>query len=132
MPTESEHVAVHIDRPQAEVYDYVRDPARLPAWAAGLGSSVAQVDGQWIAETSAGRVCIAFAADNDLGVVDHDLTLPDGRELRVYMRVLADDPGSEVVFTVRRLPAMTDDDFARDIAAVEADLATLKAVLEAR
>jgi hypothetical protein len=37
----------------------------------------------------------------------------------------------EVVFTLRRQPSMTDDEFARDRAAVEADLASLKALLEA-
>ena len=38
------------------------------------------------------------------------------------MRVIADDNGSEVVFTARRRPGMTDDEFKADGDAVAADL----------
>ena len=37
----------------------------------------------------------------------------------------------EVVFTLRKRPGMTDDDFERDAAAVAQDLTTLKSLLEA-
>jgi hypothetical protein len=36
-----------------------------------------------------------------------------------------------VVFTLRRLPGMSDEDFERDAKSVAADLARLKRVLEA-
>jgi hypothetical protein len=36
------------------------------------------------------------------------------------------------VFTLRRLPGMSDEEFERDAAAVTADLAALKTVLEKR
>ena len=48
------------------------------------------------------------------------------------MRVVADGQSCEVVFTVRRQPGMTDEEFDRDADAVRADLATLKRLLEAR
>jgi hypothetical protein len=47
------------------------------------------------------------------------------------MRVLADGAGSEVVFTLRRLPQLSDEEFERDAAAVSADLVALKRVVEA-
>jgi hypothetical protein len=37
-----------------------------------------------------------------------------------------------VVFTLRRQPTMTDAEFAADAAAITADLATLKRVVESR
>lgn len=37
-----------------------------------------------------------------------------------------------VVFTLRRLPGMSDEDFARDAEAVAADLTRLKLVFEGR
>jgi hypothetical protein len=46
------------------------------------------------------------------------------------MRVIADGEGCEVVFTLRRQPGMSDEDFERDAAAVLADLGTLKRLLE--
>jgi len=48
------------------------------------------------------------------------------------MRVIADGPGCEVVFTLRRRPGMGDEDLARDAQAVADDLVTLKRVLERR
>jgi hypothetical protein len=76
------------------------------------------------------RVRFAFAPRNDLGVLDHYLTLNSGEVIYVPMRVIADESGSEVVFTVRRRPGMTDDEFKADGDAVAADLARLKRVLE--
>jgi hypothetical protein len=101
MTSESRHISISIARPATEVYDYASSPANLPEWAAGLGSSGQQVDGgRWIADSPMGRV------------------------------VIAEGSGCEVVFTLRRRPGMSDEDFARDADAVTADLATLKRVLE--
>ena len=72
---------------------------------------VAEVNGQGFVDTPAERVRIAFAPRNDLGVLDHYLTLNSGEVIYVPMRVIADESGSEVVFTVRRRPGMTDDEF---------------------
>jgi hypothetical protein len=61
---------------------------------------------------------------------DHDVTLPSGETVHNPMRVVADGRGCEVVFTLRRRPGMSDEDFVRDADAVSADLTTLKGVLE--
>jgi hypothetical protein len=126
----SRHIGVRIDRPVREVYDYASDPSNLPAWAPGLGSSVERIDGQWIVESPMGRVVVAFATRNDLGVLDHDVTLPSGETFHNPMRAIADGTGCEVVFTLRRRPGMSDQDVDRDADAVLADLVALKRVLE--
>ena len=131
MAAESRHVSITIDRTAVEVYDYARNPANLPAWAAGLGGSIEHVDGQWVAESPMGRVVVAFAPDNEFGVLDHRVTLPSGLVVDNPMRVIGGGAGCEVVFTVRRQPGMTDEDFDRDSDAVRVDLGTLKRVLEA-
>lgn len=128
----SGHIGERIDRSVAEVYEYTSDPANLPMWAPGLGTSVELVNGQWVAESPMGRVVLAFAPRNAYGVLDHNVTLPSGETVYNPMRVIADGPGCEVVFTLRRRPEMGDADFARDADAVSADLATLKRILEAR
>ena len=79
-----------------------------------------------------GRVGFAFVPRNDLGVLDHDVTLPTGEVVHNPMRVIADGSGCEVVFTLRRRPGMSDDEFGEDAAAVAADLTRLKQVLEGR
>jgi uncharacterized protein YndB with AHSA1/START domain len=130
MPTESKQIAEYIDRPPAEVYDYASNPANLPHWAPGLGTAVEEVDGRWYVDTPGGRVAVAFAPRNDFGVLDHHVTLPSGEVVYIPMRVMAYETGSEVVFTLRRLAGMTDDEFARDEGLVTADMARLKRILE--
>jgi uncharacterized membrane protein len=125
------HVSVSIDRPPAEVYAFASDPANLPQWANGLSNSIEQVNGAWVAESPLGKVSIRFAARNAFGVLDHDVTLKSGVTVHNPMRVVANGDGSEVVFTLFRLPGVGEDAFAADAAAVEKDLATLKRLLEA-
>lgn len=130
MRSASRHISAAIDRPAAEVYDYASSPANLPEWAPGLGSTVEEAGGQWVADSPMGRVALAFVERNEYGVLDHEVTLPSGETVYNPMRVIPDGSGAEVVFTLRRRPGMSDEDFARDADAVSADLATLKRVLE--
>ncbi|MET9814306.1 SRPBCC family protein [Streptomyces sp. NPDC006355] len=126
----SRHLSISVDRPAQEVYDYVSDPGNIPGWAPGLARSVERLDGRWVGESPMGRVVIVFTPRNDFGVLDHDVTLPSGETVRNPMRVIADGPGCEVVFTLRRQPWMSDEEFRRDAEAVSADLAALKRVME--
>ena len=130
MSTESRHLTVSIERPADVVYRYARDPAHLPEWAAGLAAGIRSERGEWVAESPMGRVLVRFVPVNEYGVLDHDVVLPDGTTVTNPLRVLADGAGSEVVFTARRQPAMTDEEWAADVAAVTADLVALKRLLE--
>jgi hypothetical protein len=130
MPAESKQISESIDRPAADVYHYASDPANLPAWAPGLGSSVENVDGHWFVQTASSPAGFAFVERNELGVLDHEVTLPSGDVIYNPMRVLTNGDGCEVVFTLRRLPGMSSEDFERDAGLVQADLARLKQVLE--
>jgi hypothetical protein len=130
--TPSRHIGQHVRCPAEVAYAFASDPANLPEWAAGLGAAFSLVDGQWRASTPDGEVRLEFAPQNDLGVLDHTVVLPDGTSVDNPMRVLADGDGCEVVFTLRRQPSMTDEDLERDAAAVAQDLRTLARVLEQR
>jgi hypothetical protein len=103
---------------------------RTCQWASGLGGTISKVNDQWIAESPMERVKIKFAERNEFGVLDHNVTLPSGAEFYNPMRVFANDRGSEVVFTLYRLPDMTDQTFAEDAAMIETDLRALKTLLE--
>ncbi|MFG2045612.1 SRPBCC family protein [Dactylosporangium sp. NPDC048998] len=130
MTRESRHLSVYIDRPVSKVYAFASDPANLPQWAPGLGSSVAEVDGAWFVETGEGRVRVTFAPHNEYGVLDHEVLTPSGETVYVPLRAIADGDGCEVVFTLRRTAGMTDAEFERDAALINGDLALLKKVLE--
>ncbi|WLW53392.1 SRPBCC family protein [Streptomyces sp. YU58] len=127
----SRHIAVHIGRPAEDVYDYAAQPSRWPEWARGLGHSMERAEGGWIAESSVlGRVGVVFTPRNDFGVLDHDVTLPSGEVVHNPVRVIVDGEGCEVVFTLRRRPGMSDEEFRGDEEAVFADLVALKRVME--
>jgi len=127
------HISITILRPLAEVYDFVAAPQNLPRWAAGLARSEVRRDGDgWVAEAPFGKVRVKFAERNPFGVIDHDVTLESGETVHNPMRVIPRPDGCEFVFTLFRRPEMTEDDFQRDRAAVEADLATLKQLMERR
>lgn len=132
MPTlpETRHVSVTIDRPPEQVYALASNPENLPRWASGLGGSIRESGGEWIAEGPMGQVKIRFAPPNDLGVLDHDVTLPTGETVHNPMRVVPNGTGSELTFTLFRRPEMTGDEFEQDAETVRKDLLTLKAILE--
>jgi hypothetical protein len=98
------HVSETVERRVDEVYAYASDPSRLPEWAAGLSESIAQVNGQWVAESPMGRVVVEFASLNEYGVLDHIVVLPNGDRIYNPMRVIPHGDVSEVVFTLRRQP----------------------------
>lgn len=128
--SESRTLGITIACPPHKVYEFVSNPENLPRWAAGLCKSVRKSDTGWIAETPQGPMQIRFAEKNDFGVLDHYVTTAQGVEIYVPMRVVPNGSGSEVIFTLFRMPGMSGKQFAEDVGLVEQDLKTLKSILE--
>jgi hypothetical protein len=124
-------IHLSINRPAADVYAYASDPKKMSEWAAGLSrSALRQEGGYWIADSPMGTVKIKFAPRNALGVVDHDVTLPDGVTVTNPLRIQPNGDGAEVIFTLYRRPNVSDADFHEDAARVRRDLETMKSILE--
>lgn len=130
MTFKSQHISVSINRPADDVYEFASNPANLPQWASGLSGSIKKTDGEWIAESPMGNVRVKFADENRFGVLDHDVTLPSGEMFYNPMRVFPNGDGSELVFTLYRLPGVSDGAFANDAKTITQDLQTLKSLLE--
>jgi hypothetical protein len=131
---ESRHVSIWIDVAPEVVYEFAADPQTWPQWAAGLaaGELRQSADG-WVADSPMGTVTVEFSPPKQFGVLDHVVRLPSGEEVYNPLRVVPGGVGEaacEVVFSVRRRPGMTDDEFAADTAAVAADLATLARLVQ--
>lgn len=125
------HISVSISRTPKDVYEFARDPRNLPRWAAGLARSEVKREGdEWVADAPFGKVSVTFAPPNPFGVLDHDVKLESGLTVHNPMRVVANEEGSEFVFSLFRRPEMTDLQFAQDQAAVEEDLERLREILE--
>ncbi|WP_286345433.1 SRPBCC family protein [Frondihabitans sucicola] len=125
-----EHVTRTIRATPEAVALVAGDPAQLPRWAAGLSSGIRREGEHWITDSPMGAVEVRFTGPVEAGILDHDVILPDGTTVRNPFRVLSNDDGSEVVFSVFQRDGMSDDEFAADVRAVGDDLARLAGLVE--
>ena len=112
------------------VYEFAHRMENLPRWAAGLVTSIAHEDGTWFTDTPGGRIRIAMAPRNAFGVLDHDVTMPDGFMTHNAMRATPVGDGSLLTFVVLRMPEATDAEFERDCRLVTQDLETMATLVE--
>lgn len=84
------------------VYDFASQMNNLPRWASGLAS----------------------------GVMDHDVTLPDGTSVHNAFRVTPAGDSSVLTFVVLRMPGTSQEAFEADVAHVRKDLKALRRLLE--
>jgi uncharacterized protein YndB with AHSA1/START domain len=126
----SQTISVLIAAPPERVYAFASNPANLPQWVPSFFRSVERINGEWVAQSPLGRVVVEFAHDNDLGVLDHTVTLPSGARLANPMRVIPNGSGSEMLFTLIQRQDMTDQQAQEDAELVMSDLHTLRRLLE--
>jgi Polyketide cyclase / dehydrase and lipid transport. len=123
------HISVSIDAKPSDVYDFASNPANLPQWATGLSKSeMKKVGEDWIAESPMGKVKVKFAPVNSFGILDHDVTLPDGNTVHNPLRVLKNGTGSEVIFTLYHQLGVGQQYYEADAKIVHKDLQTLKEI----
>ena len=124
-------IHITIERDWHDVAKYVLNPENMPKWAAGLGAGLDRRGDHWVADGGPlGEIEVRFAPRNDLGVADHEVTLPDGKKFQNALRVVPNGDGAEVMFTLLRAPGMSDADFESDARHVDNDLKTLKSLVE--
>src|SRR5262245_2352558 len=104
---ESRTLSVRIDQPFPRVDEFLADPAHWNEWAFGLGKSLRQSNGEWIADSAEGVLKVRFTARNPFGVLDHTVVRPSGAEVSVPMRLITNGGGCELLFTLFREPDVT-------------------------
>ncbi|MDM0074500.1 SRPBCC family protein [Variovorax sp. J2P1-59] len=119
-----------LDVPAKVVYDFTRQMENLPSWASGLAAGIEHRDGAWFADSPMGQVKVEMAPVNSFGVLDHDVTLPNGLSVHNAFRVTPCGDGSLLTFVVLRLAGVSQENFDADVAHVRRDLAALKRLLE--
>lgn len=130
MTLKIKNINTAINCPSDVAYKYIVNPQNLPQWARGLSGSIKEINGEWIAESPMGKVKIKFADKNQYGVADHDVTLESGVTFHNPMRVIPNDQGCEIIFTLFQLPGVSDEKFSVDAQWVQDDLDKLKSILE--
>ena len=126
------HVTRSLDADVATVVAFAGDPAKLPLWAAGVSSGIREESGRWYADSPMGPVEVAFTGPQEAGVLDHDVTLPDGTVVHNPMRVVPNDNGSEITVTLFQRTGMTDEEFRSDARQITEDLDRLARLLDGR
>jgi hypothetical protein len=124
------HLSQSIDAGTETVIAIASDPRQLPDWAAGLSAGIRNENGRWITDSPMGAVEVKFVGPIGAGVLDHDVSMPDGTIVHNPFRVLRNDLGSEVVFSIFKRAGMTDDQFDADAELVRGDLTRLKVLVE--
>ncbi|MFG3224123.1 SRPBCC family protein [Kitasatospora sp. NPDC048194] len=122
---------VSIDRPVADVFAFLADPANWPTWAVVNVKSIEPTDdpGWWAMTTPVGAGKLRLRADAQYGILDHDY-LDDTASWTVPARVVPNGTGAEFMITFYRPPTFTDQFFDEQIALVDTELTTLKRILE--
>lgn len=110
----SRTLGISIDRDYDDVYGFLAAPENFAKWASGMDATAE----------------VTTTPANEFGVLDHTVHLPDGQDVYVPLRAVRNGTGSEVLFTLFRLPQMDDAMFAADAEAVLKDLRVLKGLLE--
>jgi hypothetical protein len=131
MPREIKVVSETVGAQADVVYEFARQRENLHRWALGLASADIEQEGDhWAADSPMGRVQIRMAPKNDFGVLDHDVTTPDGTTTHNAFRVTPVDEGCALTFVVLRAGGASDEAFEQDAAHVRKDLRALKALVE--
>lgn len=125
-------INVSIDRDPGSVFEFVSQPESLPQWARMFCKLLEPSGGDWYVHTPDGRVRIRFDEDVTSGIMDHFIRPDNGIEFMVPMRVVPNNAGSEIIFTLFRDPDISNEKFALTIDWVRRDLNMLNEILKLR
>lgn len=124
-------IHVSIDAPWDAAYDFAHRPENMKLWAAGLAAGLVRRGDSWIGDGGPlGEIHVHFVSQNPFGVIDHDVTFPDGTVVHNAFRIIPNGDGAEAMFALVRQSDMDDAAFEADAAAIRRDLETLKSLLE--
>lgn len=124
------NISISIDNSKENVYQFASNPENFPKWLAFVKSVSKKSDRIWNAKTDLGEIEIELSPENDFGIIDHTVKLPNGAKVSNSLRVIENGKGSEVIFTLFKMPNKTDKEFNDDANLVKADLKKLKNILE--
>jgi Polyketide cyclase / dehydrase and lipid transport len=126
MPTNrSETRSISIRATPDTVLDLVGDAHALPRWAPNFAATVRAEDGHWVVND---ELHIDLRVDRTLGTVDilRVHRLPAG----AYSRVVPNGDGSEYLFTLFFPDGTEEAAITRQMAIVEEELRTIRALCE--
>ncbi len=132
-PARSLTKSVTIGRPASDVHQYLADARNWPQWSVVNVLALESSDDPawWQMATRRGPGQLRIRADAATGLLDHDFRDPQA-SWTVPARVVPDGRGAGFLRTLFQPAALDDDEFDRQAALLDTELATLKKILENR
>jgi hypothetical protein len=124
---------VQIERPVADAYTFLADPATMPKWAIHNVTSIKQVgNGRWEMDTPRGRGYLVPHYETIHGILDHDFIDAGEGFWSVTARAVPIGASSSVyMITLTKPEAMPMEAFEGGMKLMDDELTTLKACIEA-
>ena len=132
-PVRSITKSVAIDRTPDEVFAYLADARNWPQWSVVnvLAIEATSDPAWWKMTTPRGPGELRIRGDAATGLLDHDFRDPQAA-WTVPARVVPNGRGAEFLITFFRPSVLDDEEFDRQAALVDTELAALKRILESR
>ncbi|MFD1254397.1 MULTISPECIES: hypothetical protein [Devosia] len=128
----SRTLSLAINRPYAEAYAFLSNPANILLWTDGVRDmQLRQASGYvWHSRYFGQDVQLTFTPPNALGVLDLAVAV-EGRLPRVHhIRVFPNGKGTELCLTIIQTADESDDQFSSECEWLRTDLQVLKAYLD--
>jgi hypothetical protein len=124
---------VQIDRPVADAYAFLADPATMPKWAIHNVKSIKPVgNGRWEMDTPRGRGYLVPHYQKPNGILDHDfIDAGEGFWSVTARAVPIGDSTSVYMITLTKPDAMPMEAFEGGMKLMDDELTALKACIEA-
>ena len=120
---------ISIAAPPETVLELLGDARRLPDWAPAFSLAVEPAGEDWLIDSGAGQLRVRVRVSPEHGTVD--LLRPNDPSRGARMRVLSNEDGSELLFTLVFPAAADEKSIAQQMTTVEAELRAVRDLCEA-
>lgn len=120
-------VAITLDAPASQVFEYLSSVENLPRWATEFARELRSRDGRWFVVNGLGEFLFVLEADEESGVIDM-YAGPSEEELALFPTRVVPLPGggSAFTFTMFRGPEMPEDLFEAQYASLQREMANIR------
>lgn len=124
---------VQIERPVADTFNFLADPATMPKWAIHNVKSIQHVGGgRWEMDTPRGPGFLIPHYQNANGILDHEfIDASEGRWQVPARAVAVGERASVYIITLTKPEGLPEEMFWQGMKLMDDELAALKACVEA-
>lgn len=120
--------SISIAAPPETVVEFLSDARRLPEWAPAFAVAVEPAGENWLIDSGAGQFPIRVRVSPEYGTVD--LVRPGDPSRGARMRVINNDDGSELLFTLVFPAGTSETAISKQMTTVEGELRTVRDLCE--